>query len=266
MLGTAFAAGIGAYNSMRLEGAVPDVGAAAGVAEQVARLSLLDADERGMVTSEIDMAQRGRLVERAGKLIVKYAANDPIPPQWQIRHVELSLPEWGNARIDLGYENDLGYGVLDYKSKLALDAKWFDKEVAKYRFSEQRWFYPAAYQDYLKQQDWHALGYVPDPPAPTVVRFDICLVILEPTFRTHLIPFVVNPGLQEEWLAARELTWARMEQTSPDGDLLPEMAATHEDQFGPCEFQKFCFEYQGDVGLVAASGQYVPTQLKETNG
>jgi hypothetical protein len=260
MLGTAFAAGVGAYNTMRLEGAAPDVGAAAGIAQQVAKLALADADERGMVTSEIDLAQRGRLVERAGKLVTSYAKNDPIPPQWELRHVELSLPEWGNARIDLGYENEIGYGVLDYKSKLQLDPKWFDKEVSKYKYSEQRWFYPAAYQDYLwhEPSKWKTQGN-----APVVHRFDICLVILEPTFRTHLIPFVVNPQLQAEWLEAREVTWARMEKTTPDGPGLPEMAAAHEDQFGPCEFQKFCFEYQGDPALAAASGQYVPTQIKE---
>lgn len=258
MLGTSFAAGVGAYNLMRLEGAVPDVGAAAGIAQQVAKLALIDADERGMVTSEIDLAQRGRLVERAGKLVASYAAQDPIPPQWAIRHVELSLPEWGNARIDLGYENDLGYGVLDYKSKLQLDPKWFDKEVSKYKLSEQRFFYPAAYEHFLNNT---VLG-VPSVGMPVkVYRFDICLVILEPKFRTHLIPFVVNPQLQAEWLEAREQTWARMERASPDGPELPEMAAVHEDQFGPCEFQKWCFDFQGDVGLVAASGQYVPTNL-----
>jgi hypothetical protein len=258
LLGTAFAAGVGAYNTMRLEGAVPDVGAAAGIAQQVAKLALVDADERGMVTSEIDMAQRGRLVERAGSLVEKYAANDPIPPQWQLRHVELTLAEWGNARIDLGYENELGYGVLDYKSKLTLDPKWFDKEVNSYKYSEQRWFYPAAYEDYLRDQV--VMG---DTATPTVHRFDICLVILEPKFRTHLIPFIVNPTLQAEWLHDRETTWALMEMTEEDGILEPWMAAKHEDQYGPCEFQKYCFDFQGDPHLAAASGQYVPTKAKE---
>lgn len=250
MLGTAFAAGVGAYNTMRMEGAAPDVGAAAGIAQSVAKQQLMDADERGMQTSEIDLAQRGRLVERAGKLVASYAEQDPIPPQWIIRHVELSLPEWGNARIDLGYENDLGYGVLDYKSKLTLDPKWFDKEVSRYRLSEQRFFYPAAYGDHVGQ---------------TVHRFDICLVILEPKFRAHLIPYVVNPSQQAEWLEARTQTWGRMAMSPPDGDtLIDEMAAEHEDQFGPCEYQKICFDYQGDMGLVAAGGQYVQTQFKET--
>lgn len=250
ILGTAFAAGVGAYNLMRREGLTPDAASCADIAFRVAQQHLADADAAGLRTGDADLSQRAALPGRARTAILNYAQHDPIPTQWRVLDVELTLPEWGNARIDLGYENDLGVGVLDYKSKLTLyganadkQREFLEKDIQKWKYSEQRWFYPDAYGEHLQRP---------------VHRFDICLVVLEPRFQARIIPFMVNPQLQAEWRHDREgYTWPLMEMTEEDGPLEPGMAAVHFNNFGPCEFERYCFDFKGDPNLAATSGEYV---------
>lgn len=235
ILGTAFAQGVGAYNATRQTGATPDPALCVAVAVQSARQELRTLLERGHTIGDHDRAQAEAIEPRVQRAITRYIAADPIPPAWTVLDVERILPAWGNCRIDLGLDTPQGPVVLDYKCKLQLDQKWLGKEVERYRLSEQRFHYSAAYGDYLGRP---------------VVAFYICLVILEPSFRTHLLPFVNAPDELAMWLQARETTWRLMEMEER-GEIGVGISGKHMDEFGPCEFTGACFGSRLDPQLMS---------------
>lgn len=210
----------------------------------MAEQHLSDADAAGLTTPDKDLAGRDTLPARAAKAIIAYAANDPLDyTKLKILDVELELTDWGRTRIDLGFEDARGVGVLDYKTTGSLSSKYIEeKRKESYKHSEQALMYPAAYGDYLGRP---------------VYRFDILLCVLEPKFRVISIPHIVNPTVQADWYESRLSTWARMEATFPDGELHDEMAASHADQYGECEFTRVCFDFKGDEALALASGEFV---------
>ena len=155
---------------------------------------------------------------------------DPLRPQWTLLDVERSIPEWGNCRIDLAFDTPLGVVIWDWKTKLTSDPKWLPRDVERWRLSEQRWHYPAAYANITGQP---------------VVAFYIGLVVFEP-FRVHVLPFVNNPEDLLLWQAGRERTWATMTAEISLG--WP--AAVHETVYGPCEFVEACFDAHLDPDLM----------------
>lgn len=228
ILGTGFAAGLCAYNASRQTGSV-DPAICAGVGIQSIRQQLQEALAAGATIHDTDHAQYARMEERVQKGIEKYVANDPLPPAWAVLDVELTLPEWGGCRLDLGLDTPQGPVVLDYKCRTTQDAKYLQRDTERWRLSEQRFHYSCAYGDYLNRP---------------VYAFYICLVVLEPSFRTHLIPFVNHPEELQMWRRAREtVTWPQMEREDA-GELGVGVAAKHDDAYGLCEYVGACFTHR----------------------
>ena len=234
ILGGAFAQGVNAWKSTELAGQTADPEVCAEIAAGSAQAHCADLERAGAIIQEWDRAQYQAITRRASEGVRRIIAQDPIPPTWNLLDVERVIPEWGGCRIDLGLESPLGVIVWDWKCKLSLDAKWLPKEVEKYRLSEQRWHYSCAYGDFLQRP---------------VSAFYIGLVILEP-FRVHVLPYVNDPVDLVMWQQAREQTWADM-ATEARGERQVGIAAKHHNEYGPCEFQRACWEYHLDADLMA---------------
>lgn len=246
ILGTSFSAGVAAYNLARKEGieATPARVANYGdLAASVVRQHLKEADDAGLVTTgSIDIPFRNSLEDRARKLIKTYAEQDPLPPQWRVEDVELTMDEAGYCRLDVGLQSDLGPVVVDYKTKVSYDTKYADRDRDDWRDSEQRFHYSYFYGQRKGQPTW---------------QFAICLVILEPKPRVLLIPFVNNQEVLERWYRGRLLTWSRMEASLDLALEDQEMAGEHSTRFGPCEMHRHCFEDRGDIDMSVTSGDFV---------
>lgn len=236
ILGKGFHVGVAGYNAHRrgLGGGDGFKEYYADMAIQSVRMELAQAKERGAYVLDSDKAQEAALEKRVATVVANYIKNDPIPEAWTVLDVERILPEWGNCIIDLAMDTPMGPVVIDYKCKLSLDAKWLDKEIARYRLGEQRAHYSAGYGDFIGRP---------------VHSFYICLVVCEP-FRVHLLPFVNDPEALAMWRQAREQgTWKVMEMED-QGLVGVGMAAKHMDEFGVCEFANACFEHHLDEGLM----------------
>ena len=233
ILGTAFAAGVTTWKSSQLVGIPTDPYICANVAWGSAKSQMAEMEQIGATVGEYDRAQYEAIARRASDGVRRIMTQDPLPPDWTILDVERILPEWGNCRIDLGAETPLGVVVVDWKCKLSLDQKWLPKEMDRYRLSEQRFHYSAAYEDFLHR---------------SVYAFYIVLVVLEP-FKVHVLPFVNDPETLAMWMQARRRTWADME-AEENGERQVGIAAKHWDEFGPCEFQGACFESHLDPHLM----------------
>mgnify|MGYP001573654661 CR=1 FL=1 len=244
ILGTALAAGVGAWKASEAAGLPPDPDLCASIAEGTATTMLAALEQHGIEVGDYDAAQRERVVHRAGAGVRNIIAHDPLPPQWKILDVERIIPAWGNCRIDLALETPLGIVIVDWKTKLTSDPKWLPKDVERWRLSEQRHHYSCAYADFLGRP---------------VYAFYIVLVVLEP-FRTHVLPFVNDPADLRRWERERARTWAAMEADRDGAPPWP--AAVHETVYGPCEYVSACFESQRDPALMDRA--YVQVTRKET--
>lgn len=241
ILGTAFTNGMAVYHTARQHGQPTSVDACVNAATQTVTQSLAKLDELGFVTPDSESALRNSLAKRAATSVAKYVGGgDPIPPSWVTKHIEHTLPEWGDARIDLGLATPLGPVVLDYKHKITHDDKWLQRDVDDWEVSEQRFLYTEGYGELVGQP---------------VYAFYICLVVAEPKWKATLIPFVTDPVTQTMWRQSRErVTWPLMSQED-SGDLAVGMAAKHRDNFGPCPFKRACFTHKLDPSLMA--GDYI---------
>lgn len=234
ILGSGFARGIAVYNAARKEGLSPDVQSCVGLAQQAITGDLKALDAAGFETPDWELAVRNNLLSRVEKAITRYAVEDCLPATWKIRDVELVLPRGGNCRIDLGCESDLGPVVVDYKVKVTLDARYVDKERRKWELSEQRFHYIHFYGEHLGRE---------------VAQFTIICIVLDP-WKIHKWDFVANAEEQTQWLKSREATWHLIDKERRY-ELPVQMAATHESQYGPCDFQRACFDYHLDPSLMA---------------
>lgn len=244
ILGTAFAAGVNTWKAGEQAGLAANPGLCASVAEGTATRMLAELAEAGIHIGAGDTAQRDRVARRAGDAVRNIIAHDPIPPQWKVLDVERIIPAWGNCRIDLGLESPLGVVVWDWKSKLTSDPKWLPRDVERWRLSEQRFHYSCAYADFLGRP---------------VYAFYVGLVVLEP-FRTHVLPFVNDPGDLQRWEHGRARTWKAMEADRDGAPPWP--AAAHETVYGPCEYVGACFESQDDPTLMERD--YVTLPRRDT--
>lgn len=245
ILGTAFAAGVAAYNFSKREGVectparVKDYGE---IAASVVTQHLKEADNAGLICTGLDVAMRASLPDRARKLLKVYADLDPIPTQWTVRDVELTLESAGRARLDLSCMSQLGPVVLDYKTKISYDEKWMDRDRDDWRDSEQRYHYSYFYGELVGEPVW---------------QFAIILLILEPRPRIHLLPWVNKPEALENWYRRRLMTWSRMEACEELELRDVEHAAVHADRFGPCDMRRHCLENEFDLDVSVNSGDYV---------
>jgi hypothetical protein len=235
ILGTAIAAGLAEYNTTRanqvggllrptVEMAFrPGLVGPADVARNTAIATLAVLPQQGRHIEDWDQSQANSIERRAGLAVERYIAADPIPPEWPILAVEELLPS-GQARPDLVVDDGRGPVAIDYKTKLTLKPEYEDREMA-------RW-----------AQSWQMLHYSWELKAD---HFYICLLVLEPRFRVQLIPFEVHPETMGLWGISAKQRWADM-RAEDEGRRQPAMATAHVDAYGPCEFQRACFECRFD--------------------
>lgn len=235
VLGTAVAAGLAAHNLKK-----PD---AAYIARMEAVHALQDLDEQGRRVEAWDSSQRDAISERAGRIVEKYIAHDPIPSDWRILAVEETLPS-GVARPDLVIDDGRGPTPLDYKVKLSLKREYEEREISRWRMS------------------WQLLHYCRELKAD---HYYIALIVAEP-FRVQLYPFEVHPETMRWWLASGVRYWKRMADDDERQDAglssYTEMASRHADEFGECEYAAACFQHRLDPARMTADYVQLPRRVK----
>lgn len=191
---------------------------------------------QGRVVPDWDLAYFVAVDSRVEKAVSKYMDDDPLPQHGlSIEDVELSLPEHGNARIDVGARDVAGnLVVIDYKYKARLVAEYRQKELDRYQNSWQQYHYAWGYGDLKKE---------------VVASYYICLVVGEPKFSATLHEYPVHPESLEAWKVSAERVWTQMEWEDR-GISSPWMVAVHEDRFGPCPYQAACFTHRWDMPLM----------------
>jgi hypothetical protein len=238
--GKAWAVAMQAYNEGRRDGqeiSTDDLVEVALVSVQVERALFVT---QGREIPDWEQAYSAGIEARVEHAIRKYVKADPLL-DYQIKHVELTLPDHGNARIDLGVRDDFGPSVVDYKFKLRLDARYYDKTVEEYRNNWQQFHYGWAYGEYLGEP---------------INNYMICLVVAEPKFSVKLHEFPIHPEAMEAWKASAQRIWTQMDHEDA-GLVQPWMATEHASKWGPCEYQKACFDHRWDMDLMRNSGDYV---------
>ena len=190
--------------------------------------------DRGRDIPQWEQAYYASIEGRVENAIKKYLANDPITSNFTICDVEKVLPSHGNARIDLGVRDDFGLAVVDFKFKLRLDAKYYDREVLRYKNSWQQYHYSWAYEEDMCEP---------------VRRYYICLVVAEPRFSVKLHEYPIHPETMEMWKQSAQRIWTQMEHED-QGLSQPWMAAEHETKYGPCPYQAACFTHRYDMNLM----------------
>ena len=185
-----------------------------------------------------------------GRGVEKYLANDPLIESngWHVQDVELTLPNHGRARIDWGgLDPDGVLCQVDYKLKLNLDAKWYSKEVERYRYSNQMWHYCWGYGEHKQQP---------------VNRYYVCLVVLSPRFSVKAHPYEVDPELLAAWRTSAEQKWRDMD-AQKEGLRIPDMASVHRDAYGDCIYQRACLELKLDPALMSVAYVQLPRREHE---
>lgn len=165
--------------------------------------------------------------------LAKTIQYNPIPATWQVLDVELTLPDHGNARIDLGVHDGSGLAVADYKLKLSLQAKYHDKEVNRYINDFKMLHYAWAYGQYK-----HTL----------VERYHMLIVILEPVFTIKVGSFSVHPQILQAWERGARAMWDQMGWHRAGETPLWENP-DHESKWGRCEFERACFDLRREESL-----------------
>jgi hypothetical protein len=204
-----------------------------------AKQSLID---KGRQVPDKELAYFNSIEARVEHSVKKYLKDDPIiQAGFKIEDVELSLEDHGNARIDIGARDAFGLSVIDFKFKMSLLSKWYDREVARYKNSWQQYHYGWAYSEHKKEP---------------VNNYYICLVVCEPRFSARLHEFPIHPEGMEMWKKSAERIWTNMREED-EGLKEPYMSPSHEDQFGPCPYQEACFTHRWDMDLMLAQDYVV---------
>ena len=241
-LGKSFAAGIASYNTK------------SSVDEAVASgLATLDTTVKEMVSNGYSTgpqeASIAALPARLTRAITKSIENDPIPPSWEKRHVEFTLPESGASRIDLGCWDGQGSVVVDYKLRLRLDSRFRLAEIKRLRRSWQLLHYTFFYQQFLAQ---------------TINRYIVILTVLEPKFEIiplDLTTVWITPEELEQWHSFAKQVWSDME-AEDKGERVVRGKTECENRFGRCEFEDACWTWHYDEGLMASKYIKINDTLK----
>lgn len=175
----------------------------------------------------------------------KYAQARPLLG-YTIYEVEHTFPEEGNCRIDLGAEKGGDFYVIDVKYKNTLDSKYKSRTLQRYLRSWQFYHYAWAYEKRCTQ-----LGRV-SPNTPVWVG--LLLVVAKP-FSVQLVIDHLPRDWQQVWLEGAQQVWRDMYAEEQDKRATT-LAADHEDQYGPCEYQGVCFDHLLDIDQ-ALRGDYV---------
>ncbi len=191
--------------------------------------------DQGRQVPDWEMAYYESIEPRITHSIRKYMLDDPIKSMGLgVEDVELSLPNHGYARIDLGVRDSFGLAVLDFKFKLRLDQKYYEAEVNKYTNSWQQYHYCWAYGEHKCEP---------------VSNYYICLVVCEPKFSARIHEFPIHPETMSMWKESAERIWHQMDSEDL-GLAKPWMAASHDFKYGPCPYKAACFTHRLDMNLM----------------
>lgn len=254
-LGSAFAAGVGVYNSLAKNRALTEpvitLRTCLDVATSVLKQRVHDWEKLGL-TFSTGSEQNGLndIYPRLEKAIKGYLAKPQLPKGWEIVSVEEDLgEEAGHARPDLIIRDEMGLAVLDYKYRTRLPAEYRVKTLQEFAHTTQMMHYA------------HFVGQHYQEP---ISRFYIGLAVGEPRFLFDLVPYPVHEETLKVWYQTTQPVWKLMEETDA-GERPPSMAAEHSDRFGRCPMYKACFESHFDPYLMARDYLHVPSKLKEIN-
>lgn len=233
-LGTAFARAVALYNTDRKHGFELNPTAYQTLGQGTLAHQLNFLTEMGCQWEESALTPEA-LSQLLDTALARYIQEDPIPRSWKILDIEYTIPGSGQSRLDLGVEDGQGLAIVDYKLRLTLDDRYYDRTVSGYVNDHQQLHY--AYFYGLNQ-------------CRPVERYYILLVVLTPRFSARLHPFSVCPETLQVWHHFTQQAWRHMEAQN-QGDESLWMAAQHANQYGPCPMIRYCFEYRMDMTLAA---------------
>lgn len=217
-------------------------------AKEAAARSITTDDERYL---EVGVTVgREDLIADVQKSLEKYVKLLPLKG-YEILDVEKTLPDHGPCRIDLGLRRGSDTIVVDSKFKRQLKPEYRNKTVLRYLKSWQFHHYVWAYGECLNLPITH-IGL---------------LLIVGAPYSVALHTEAVDEDWQSIWLTSARQTWKDM-QDERDGNRPIIAAASHENQYGPCEMMNLCFDHKLDIEN-ALKGDYVrlrKRQKEEGNG
>ena len=220
ILGKCFAIGMAAYNQGK------------GDAVSIGLASLTE-----MLPTLGDSNITSALPARLERALERSMAYDPIPQSWEKRHVEFTLPDSGDSRIDLGCWDGQKPVVIDYKLRLKLDSRYRMAEIKRLHRSWQMLHYVYFYQQFLQMP---------------IDRYITILTVLEPKFEIiplDLTSVWVTPEELEQWHSFAKQVWSDMEAENK-GERVVRGKTECETRFGPCEFIDACWTWHYDEGLM----------------
>jgi len=194
-------------------------------------------EQQGRTCVPKDAAYEEGLRGRVLRVIPRILERDPLPRDWKILGTEVTLPDHGNARIDLVVRDPQHLAVVDYKVKLNLRKD----QVA---YEREEWAY-----------SWQMLHYAwaASQDQGLVRRFWIYMVVLEPTFNIHLWPYEINPEHMASFEVSARQVWQDMSD-SHAGKRAWTMRPVHFKKWGrgnyKCEFFNACLKYHLDAGAM----------------
>ena len=233
LMGKAFAAGMATFHTRQMNNAI---GSAVPGATELIDEALHEFTARNVTFDGLAQLMVPTVHARVEKALNKVIAAAPVPRDWPVLAVERSYPKYGNMRPDLVVTSDTGVPmVIDYKLKITLDARYRLMEEVKYARSWQMFHYA-----YFIAQEYEV-------PA---TEYGIVLTVLEPKFATELLRYPIKPEAMEQWHVFAEHTWDRMTRTDAS-DASPEGQTNCRDQYGPCPYTAWCWEFFGDENLAS---------------
>ena len=214
-------------------------------AEALQRLALARIDseldklkQQGRTCYPKDVAYEEGLRGRMLRVIPRILERDPLPRDWKILGTEVTLPDHGNARIDLAVRDPQHLAVVDYKVKLTLRKDQVPYEREEWAYSYQMLHY-----------SW-ALSLTRGEP---VSRFWIYMVVLEPTFDIHLWPYEIHPEHMARFEVSSKQVWQDMAD-SHAGTRVWTDRPNHFKKWGrgnyKCEMFNACLKYHLDAGAM----------------
>ena len=188
-------------------------------------------------------AQADAIPKRLEAGLTSYA--DPLPESWRIVEIETPHPEEGNIRPDLLVHTGSELVPVDHKIKIN-DQSSREGQIG--------------YQDILRYRDswqmYHQARLCKRLTTQLPTAYFISRTVLEPRLTTTLLTFPMDEENYQRWELSAERVWRQMEKED-EGVEEPWQAATHHDQFGPCEFYDLCYTYKYHDHL-AAERYFIP--------
>jgi len=163
---------------------------------------------------------------------------------WTILHTELRYNSGARADI-VGLDPDGVLSILDYKCMTEFPQR---KQYTKYFNSQFNGNQAMSYK-YNHELDFKE----------HVEKFYICLLTLTP-FEVKVEGKVYDPRRYELWLDSAQVEWLTMEVEDKYGDT-PTENATHENEWGQCDYYDACIHMGRDVDLMQQS--YVQVKRRD---